>query len=228
MKDKLILFDAGTLICFSMNGLFPELRNLRKIFQGKFIITKEVKYEIIDRPLDIQRFELEAKLFENLLRDGVLEMPDSIGISNEEVSKKTEEILGVSNEIFQTKNGGIHIIDRGEASILALNFILKEKKIDSIIAVDERATRQLGESLVNLKGYLQSKLHTKITIKKELENYFKGIKFIRSTELIYVAWKKNLTRVEGKSGLNALLYAMKNKGSAISSGEIREILSLAK
>ena len=40
---KAIIFDSGTLISFTMSGLVPELRELRKVFNGKFLITKEVK-----------------------------------------------------------------------------------------------------------------------------------------------------------------------------------------
>ena len=59
-KSKAIVFDSGTLINFAMNGMFQEFRELKKIFNGKFLITKEVKSEIIDRPITIKRFELEA------------------------------------------------------------------------------------------------------------------------------------------------------------------------
>ena len=55
-----IIFDASTLISFSMNGLLDEVVKLKKIFKGKFLIPEDVKYEIIDRPLNVKRFELEA------------------------------------------------------------------------------------------------------------------------------------------------------------------------
>ena len=49
MIQKIIIFDASTLITLVMNGLTEELRSLKKIFNGKFIITNEVKYEIVDK-----------------------------------------------------------------------------------------------------------------------------------------------------------------------------------
>ena len=58
--ERAIIFDAGTLITLAMNGLLPELRKLRGIFKGKFLITKEVKNEVVDRPINTKRFELEA------------------------------------------------------------------------------------------------------------------------------------------------------------------------
>ena len=80
MTQKAIIFDASTLITFSMNGLFNELRELKKIFKGKFIITKDVKREIIDKPITIKRFELEALRLKKLLDDKVLEMPSSLNV----------------------------------------------------------------------------------------------------------------------------------------------------
>jgi len=70
-------------------------------------------------------------------------------------------------------------------------------------------------------------LHTKITLKQEKIDFFKQFKFIRSTELIYVAYKKGLLRLKGTENLSAILYALKYKGCAISGREIQEIRNLA-
>ena len=43
MNKKIIIFDASTLITLAMNGMFEEIKGLKKIFKGNFIITKEVK-----------------------------------------------------------------------------------------------------------------------------------------------------------------------------------------
>ena len=69
MKEKILIFDASPLISFAMNGLLPELKSLKETFEGKFIITKEVKYEIIDRPITIKRFELEALKLQELINE---------------------------------------------------------------------------------------------------------------------------------------------------------------
>ena len=57
---------------------------------------------------------------------------------------------------------------------------------------------------------------------KVFERY-KKFKVIRSTELIYVAYKKGLVKLKGKLVLDALLWALKFKGCSISGDEIREI-----
>jgi hypothetical protein len=86
---KAIIFDSGTLITLTMNGLLHEFKELKKTFDGKFLITKEVKAEVIDKPLTIKIFELEGLQIKELLSGGVLEMPSSFGISDEEVTRRT-------------------------------------------------------------------------------------------------------------------------------------------
>ena len=81
----------------------------------------------------------------------------------------------------------------------------------------------LGEKPENLKKLMERRLHSKIITKKENYKFFKNFKFIRSTELIYVAYKKKLVRFKKGPVLDALLYALKFKGAAISGDEIREI-----
>jgi len=220
---KAIIFDAGTLISFSMNGLFAELEKLKKIFNGKFLITENVKSEVIDKPIKIRRFELEGLRIRELLNKKVLELPDSVGVLNEEISKKTNEFLDNANSTFSSKEKPVHIIDSGEASCLALSRILTEKKIIHVVAVDERTTRMIGEKPENLQKLLEKKLHIKIKPNEENFKFFKGFRFIRSAELVYVIYKKGIMKLDGESTLDALLWAVKFKGCSITEDEIKEI-----
>lgn len=219
---KILIFDSSTLINFSLNGLTDLLVKLKKNFRGKFIITKAVKYETIDRPLKVKRFELGALKTNKLLKEKILEMPSSINISEEEIENKTREILKQANRAFFTRNEFMHIIDRGETSCLALSLILTDRKIENIIAVDERTTRMLGEKPGNLRKLFEKKLHTNVQLKKDF-SFLKNIKFIRSSELVYIAYKKGLVDLENGNILDALLYATKFKGCAISREEIEEM-----
>jgi len=220
---KILIFDSSTLISLAMNGLFEELKRLKKAFDGKFIITLEVKKEIIDRPLTIKRFELEALRLKGFFDEKVLEMPFSIGIKDAEITKKTEEILNVANKTFIGKGEGIKILDLGEASCLALSRILNDKGINNVIAVDERTMRMLIEKPENLAKLLGKKLHTQIISKRENFKSFRGFRIIRSAELVYIAYKKGLVNLHNGVVLDALLYAVKYKGCAISEQEIDEI-----
>lgn len=222
-----IIFDASTLISFSMNGLLDEIAKLKEIFEGKFLITEDVKYEIIDRPLNVKRFELEALRLKKLFDEKVLELPESLGIKNSEIVTKKESMIKIANSMFVGNSGNISLIHSGEASCLALSRILLDKKIPHIIAVDERTTRMLGEKPENLKDLLERKMHTRVKIQRKDFKYFRGFRFIRSTELIYVAWKKGLTKLrDGTTVLDALLYALKFKGCSISDEEIKDIKNL--
>ena len=224
--SKAIIFDTGTLISFSMAGLLQELQGLRQIFKGKFLITEGVKKELIDKPLTIKKFELEALRLKQFLDDKVLELPDSYGITHDEIHKSADEILNVANRTFQGRGKDLHVIDFGEASALALSRILTNKGIDNAIAVDERTTRVLVERPENLKKILGNKLHTQVTSRQENYKFFQGFKIIRSSELAYVAWKKGIVKLKGDMVLDALLYAVKFKGAAISGDEIKEIKRL--
>jgi|SRR3989344_3968961 len=223
---KAIIFDASTLISFAMNGLFDEIEKLKKIFDGKFIITKEVKKEVIDKPLNIKKFELEALRLKKLYDAKVLESPASFQVNDGEISRKTEELLNFANNSFQANGKNIKIVDLGEISCIALSKILTEKGIQNIIAVDERTMRMLGEKPENLGKLLEKKLHTRVSPNRKNFDVFKGLKFIRSTELIYVAYKKGLIDIKDDKLLDALLYSMKFKGAAVSGEEIEEIKRL--
>ena len=224
--QKAIIFDSGTLINFALNGLFQELRELKKIFNGKFLITREVKLEMIDRPLTMRRFELEALRLKELLEENIIEMPSTLGVDENKISQMTKDFLEVSNDTFFGRENAIHIIDLGEASCIALSKLLDEKQIKNVISVDERTIRVLCEKPENLLSILQKKLHTGITAKKENFKNFQGYKFIRSAELMYILYKKGIIKLKNHNVLDALLYAVKFKGCSITDEEIAEMEKL--
>ena len=209
-----------------MNGLLTELRGLKELFGGKFLITKEIVNEIIDKPLKIKRFELEALKLNELLTDKILEMPSSLGIDERKVSKMALEIMNKANDTFFGHENAIHLIDLGESSCLALSKLLDEKGIKNVLSVDERTTRLLGEKPENLFSLFQKKLHTEITAKRENFKFFKDFRFIRSTELIYIAYKRGIVKLKNHDVLDALLYAMKLNGCSITDEEISDIKKL--
>ena len=223
---KFIIFDSSTIISLAMNGLLDKLEKLKKEFDGKFLITKEVYYEVVERPVTIKRFEFEAVMVKRLVENKTLEFHERISVKSRDVSNKTKEILDVANRIFFSNKKEINLIASGEASCLALSKILNDKRIENVVAVDERTTRLLGEKPENLKKIMEGKLHTKLDARKKNYDYFKGMKFIRSSELMYVAYKKGIFEINDKLLLDALLYALKFKGCSISDEEISEIKGL--
>ena len=221
MMQKAIIFDASTLISFAMNGILNILVDLKKVFNGSFLITPDVKREVIDRPMTITRFKLEALKIQHLLDEGVLEL-----VNEEGVQKKTKEILDVANNFFKSKGKSIKIVSSGEISCLALSEILSKKNILNVIAIDERTTRMLVEKPDKLRNFLERKMHIKITSGKNNFEIFKNFKIIRSAELVYIAHKKKLIKIGDGNLLDALLWAVRFKGCSISNEEIKEIKKL--
>lgn len=107
---KALIFDSGALINFSMNGLLDVLENLKKDCDCKFLITREVKYEVIDRPIGIYRFELGAVRVQNLIDSGVIEMPSSLELKDEEISSKTKELMEIANRSVQIGGKWVNIV----------------------------------------------------------------------------------------------------------------------
>ena len=200
------------------------LKRLKESFDGKFIIPKEVEEEVVNRPLNILRFKLEALRVKSLINEKVLEFPEAIGIKTSDVIKKTKEVLNISNSTFFSSKENIKIIHSGEAACVALSKILNQKKIENVLAVDERTTRIIIEKPENIEKLLSKKLHTNIDSNRKNFDYFKGIKVIRSTELMYIAYIKGLLEIKDKKVLEAVLYALKLNGCSISDDEIKEVI----
>lgn len=228
--EKAIIFDSGTIINFAINGLLTEFRELKKIFNGKFLITEEVKSEIIDKPLTIKRFMLEALQIKSLLDDKIIELPSSVGVDKELISKMTNDIRNLANNTFYSEGNAIQIVASGESSCIALSQILSNNKIKNVISVDERTIRILFEKPENIESILEKKIHKGIYSKQENFKKFKGYTFIRSSELIYVAYKKGIVKLKNHNTqiLDALLWALKFNGCSISEEEIAEIEKLNK
>lgn len=221
---KFLIFDAGPFISLAMNGLIDIIEKLKQNFDGEFIITPDVRREVIEKPLKIKKYELEGVRMKNLLEKGVLKLSSDY-ISNNILEKEKKLIMNSANSMFIAKGEKIELIQEGEASCLAFSRLCK---CDNVIVIDERTTRMLTEAPQNIKRLMEKKLHVKLKLITDNSKLFKNIKFIRSAELLYVAYKKNLFDLKkDKTLLDALLYGVKYKGTAISSREIEEMKAMA-
>jgi len=190
----------------------------------EIILSEDTGYpEHIKLRKKLKSIWLKDKNFQNLIDEGCLNMPEKIGIQDKEITNLMFKLMNSANTMFVGNGNEIQLIHQGEASCLALSKLMNERKIKNVLAIDERTTRMLVEKPGNLKELLEKKLHAKIKLRESNFQQFKGFKIIRSTELMYLAYKNNLIRWEGKEILDALLYALKFKGCAISSEEIEEI-----
>jgi hypothetical protein len=222
---KYLIFDAGPIISLSMNGMLPIVEKLKGVFDGEFILTPHVKNEVVDRPMKIKRFKLEAIRVNDMIERGVFKMSGDV-VPQEKLNKEIKRILKIANGVLKTSHNGekIDIIHEGEAACLAFSNLCGE---DSVIVIDERTTRMLTEAPENLEKMMERKLHTSLDANLPLLDELKGFKFIRSAELLFVAYKKDLLHVKkSKDLLDALLYGAKFKGCAISSKEIEAMKKL--
>ena len=225
-KQKVLVLDSGTIINLAMNGLLYIFEELKKISEVKFILTQEVKNETVDRPINIPRFELEALRIKSLIDNKIIESPSSLGIQEEEIRDLTKHLMETANHSVQLKGEWIKIVSDAEMSCLALSRILTERGVENIIAIDERTTRILAEKPENLEKIMSGKMHANVKIESGNFRNFSEFRFIRSTELVYVAYKKGLLKIKGSNALEAALYATKYKGSSVSFDEINVLKKL--
>lgn len=219
-EEKYLIFDSSSLINMTTNGLLEILTELKEDFKGEFLITNAVRYESIDHPLKISRFEWGALRIKQLLDTGVLELAEEF-VNKRELQKETQKVLSMANNTFFSQGKAIHIIDEGEAEAIALSIVLNRQEIENRVVIDERTARILCENPENLLKIFESKLHLPVKAERKNFNYFKEISVIRSTELIYIADKRGLLKIKDRKALEAVLYALKFGGCSITEKEIQ-------
>ncbi len=222
---KYLIFDAGPIISLTMNGMLGIVEKLKGVFDGEFILTPAVKREVVDKPMKIKKFKLEAMRVNDMIERGVFKMSGDI-VPQGKLEREMKRILKVVNGFLRVTATGekISIIHEGEAACLAFAKLCGG---ENVIVIDERTTRMLTEAPGNLEKMMEKKLHTPLDADVGLLGELKGFRFIRSAELLYVAFKKGLVPVKkSKELLDALLYGVKFKGCAISSREIEEMKRL--
>ena len=229
---KALVFDTSSVITLATNNLLWLLNSMKKKFNGKFYIAKNVKEELIDNPIRTKKFELEALAILDMFNENYLEM-----IDNKQIEEKTRRLFNLANNIFGVKDKYLKLVHDGEMNSLALSIIL-----NATYVVDERTTRLLIENPDNLHDLLEKKLHATISINKQNLEQFKketsNVRIIRSAELLVIAYEQGLLNSYITTGkekfhselkktlLNGLLWGAKLRGCSISTQEIEDIMKL--
>lgn len=225
---KVIVFDSGPIISLTINNLLGLLTNLKEKYKGSFYITDAIRKELIERPLETKKFKFEALQVLRSINSGVLEV-----FNSKELRKKTFHLLDLANKCFKADGNYIQIVHFAEMSGIAAAILNNSEAF----VVDERNTRLLIEDPIRLKKILSKKLHTKISVDKkdldEFRNITKGVKLIRSVELVAIAYElgllnKYLVNVPNpkKTLLEAVLWGVKLNGCSVSEKEIDEIVRM--
>ena len=220
---KYLIFDSSSIITLAMNNFLHILDKLNEEFDGEFCITPQVKNEVVNNPLKIKRFELEALNILSLIKRGIIEEKES-----KNLSKEIQKMKISLNSLFLANGQKLKLFHDGELSCIALANELMQQGHEVLLIIDERTSRMLIENQENLRKLLEEKLHTKVDIRKINLGFIKDLKVIRSAELSLVAIKQGFIELPASTdqAIDAVLYALKYKGCSISHIEIEDAKKL--
>jgi len=218
-----IVVDSSSLITLSSSCLIKTLKNLSESKGLVFTIPESVYYESVKRPMNVKRFELNAVRIRDAVDEGYLKVQKATPNMREKIIKLSK----ITENLCFSEGKQIRLIDLGEAEALAL---LKETESRALM-IDERTTRMLIEEPQNIRDFLEKRHRKKITLNQqaltEFREYTKGIRVMRSVELIALAYDNDGFKGElrrSKQALEAALYSAKFAGCAVSFEEIKEYL----
>ncbi|MFT4310660.1 MAG: hypothetical protein ACMXYC_03435 [Candidatus Woesearchaeota archaeon] len=222
---KMLVFDTGPIITLALNNLLWVLPELKKRFQGEFLIPQAVFHELIERPLTTKKYKLEALQILPYIHNNTFRCIHDIKI--QQIAHTLSQKM---NSLFSHNGHPITIVHAGEIEAIACVIAYHAQGL----VVDERNTRYLIETPNKLHQRMQKKLHTTIdtnkSLYKELQQTLKTVKVMRSIELITVLHEVgtfktyNSPNITNKQVLEALLWAMKLQGCAITEKEIGALL----
>ncbi len=223
---KTIIFDSGPIISLATSNLLWLLEELKKSFSGSFAITRGVKHELIDRPLETRRFKFEALQVQSLIERKILSV-----IEDEAVVAKARELLVLANSILSAHGQPIKIMQIGEMQTIAAALLYKA---DAVV-VDERITRTLLENPGALQRLMEKRLHVQLKLNEkalhEFDEATRHITLIRSIELITVAYERGLLDKfvvnipnARRELLESTLWSVKLNGCSVTEDEINAIV----
>ncbi len=215
-----IISDSGPLISLAENCIIWILRGLA----NPIIIPKGVEYEAVMHPLQINQYEFNALRIKRMIEEG------EILVDKRDVRKRTKQIMGLVNSLIFHKGKPLQIMHEGESEVLALAL---ERGLDTVL-IDERTARLVVENPWQILDYMESRMNLDLTINernaKILEELFKDMHVLRSTELVIFAYENGFLEDYGTdlNTLKAALYGLKHSGCAISEREIEEYIAILK
>lgn len=220
---KAMFFDTGPIITLVMSRLDWILPQLKQKFGGEFYITPAVKRELIDRPINVRRFEFEALQVMKLLSEGILKVYSDFS------QKEVKLLISLANSSFSANGKTLEIIQEGE-----MESVVAALKNDSAMVIDERTLRLFVENSKAVESLLEHRFKEEMVPNKEkikkFNSFVNKARIIRSIELVSVAYKLGLLKnyvPKRKYGRNvlvdAVLWATKYNGCAVTQHEIEEI-----
>ncbi len=203
-----LVFDAGPLISLENTCMLWVLESL----PYQFYIPRSVYSELVLNPSHSKRFLLSAVRIDRLISSGRIRVRD---VSPRDV----ERLLHVANHTFWHHGRPLAIIHRGEAEAVVL-----ASRLDGVVCIDERTMRELIEDPWNIARRYERRFGSVRVDRErleELQEMFKDILVVRSTELLAYAYELgNFIYGRDLSSLKGALYALKYAGCSVSEAEI--------
>jgi hypothetical protein len=227
-ETKALVFDTGPIISLTTSNLLWLLDYLKTNFRGKFYITPAVRRELVDHPIETKKFKFEALQVQYRISKGVIDIA-----STQELNQLAEQLYVFANHSFVCKGHHIKIVSIAEMETIAWAIITGAQAA----VVDERTTRLLVEEPESLKKILIGNLSCEVEIDQQNVNRFldltKGIRIIRSIELVLVAYERHMldryllhTPNDHKILLESILWNVKLHGCSVSREEIDRIVAV--
>jgi len=219
---KTLVFDTGSIISIMTNNLMDVLIKLKEESHVDFIVTNEVKKELLDIPIQGKKFKLEAIMLDSYLKKYFKTF------SNVSFNNIVNSVLNLCNNLFSVNGQYLKLVDRAEVEAL---IVASSMNADAFV-VDERTIRLLAENPMKLHELFERKLHTKIQINnrnlREIMDKFSGMTILRSCDLMTIAYEKQLfVKFDfHEEFLDALLWGLKLRGCSVSEEEINEIIKI--
>lgn len=224
MGEKILFFDTGPVISLVMSRLVEIIPKLKERFGGKFYITPAVRRELVERPIEIRRFEFEALQVLKLINEGIFEVYDKVP------QRRVEEMERLANSSFRIKNKTMDIMQSGEMESVACAM---EKGAEAVV-MDERTLRLFVENPTEMEKLLEIRFKRDVIPDSQKMRQFsqlmQGVKIVRSIELVGVAYKLGILDnyipklKDGKKILlEAVLWGTKFNGCAVTGEEIEDI-----
>lgn len=219
-----IVCDSSSIISLGSTCVIDALRFMEEKAGTDFIIPPAVQEEIVGHAFKVNKYRFSALRMKNLVREGVLDLVEPKGIAEE-----GRRIMETANLIYSVRGKPLPLIQKGEAECLAL---FKFEKAGALM-VDEKTTRLLIEDPEGLRKTIRAEYKEPVELNKkvlrEFESATKGIRCIRSTELLWIAAEKGFFDRFGddkREALKAAIQCLRGAGCSISHRELDEYESL--
>lgn len=222
---KEVVCDSSALISLTNSCNFDVLEFFHKNFHINFVITQEVEFETVHKPLSLptRAYNFSAIKIKDAIRKGIIISVES----NPLIISKRNEILNVANSIFFAAGKQLKLIQSGEAEILAL---ANELNINYIL-IDERTVRLLSEAPFKIKEHFEEEFNINVMVNKANLTRYKEIvgnlNFFRTSELLSVAYEEgffdNFNDLKEDAFISSL-FKLKYSGCSISFEEINDLI----